>query len=374
MKILLVITKAEIGGAQVFVLNLVKGLKRRDYQVCVAGGEGEYLKEELNKIGINYHRFKNLKRGFNPIRNLQFIKELKNYIIKNNFDVVHLNSTNSLLGVFSLKKIKNINKIFTVHGLSLVDQNYKGMKFLKNMFKIFFKLSFKCIDKIVFVSRLNYNYAIDSNIVNPKKSVLIYNGVEIDEDKIYSKEKVKKLLSFSEDSFIYGSIGRLAYPKNYEFLIHNHRKVKEIIPKAKLLIIGEGPERSKYEGLIKTYGLESEVILYGELKDAHRYLKVFDLFVLPSIFEGLSISLIEAVMSNIPTIASKVGGNEEVTGSENCFKLNNREDYLRLFKEKVKNRDEVNVKEVGNNNIENNNKEKFRTDLMVDKYLEVYRA
>ncbi|MDA3802701.1 MAG: glycosyltransferase [Patescibacteria group bacterium] len=364
MKILLVITKAEIGGAQVFVLNLARGLKKRGLDVLVACGPGSYLPNELEKENIACYRFKTLKRGFNPIANILFIKELRDYVMKNNFDVVHLNSTNALLGVWGLRKLDTVKKVFTVHGLSLIDKEHKGVSIVKNIFKLFFKQAFKYLDKIVFVSKLNLDYAFDSKLIEKKdivKAKLIYNGLDLIDDYFLDKEIAREELGLDSNSFIYGSIGRLAYPKNYEFLIENHLELKKEINDAKLVIIGQGPERVKYEGLIKTYGLDKDVVLLGEKKDASKYLKAFDLFVLPSVFEGLSISLIEAVMANTKTIASKVGGNEEIIGSDSCYPLDNKEEYLKLVKEKV-----------NNQKIENNNKEKFRADIMVDKYIDVY--
>ena len=133
--------------------------------------------------------------------------------------------------------------------------------------------------------------------------------------------------------------------------------IKALKPNAKLLIIGEGPERAKYENLIKIYQLEKEVILTGEILNANRYLKAFDLFVLPSIFEGLSLSLISSVLAGIPALASRVGGNEEIVGVNNCFKVNDIHDFLRLIKE---------------NNLSLNIKHDFSADKMVGSYYGIY--
>ena len=425
MKILIVITKSEIGGAQVFALNLAKGLKSLGEEVVVAGGPGDFLPFELERAGIDFYRFRNLKRGFNPFKNLAFLKELKKYVKDNNFDVVHLNSTNALLGAWPLRCLKKklgakkLKVVFTVHGLSLIDGGHKAGLIIKKLFRAFFKLAFKKLDKIVFVSRLNLDFALSDKLLNKKtspKSTLIYNGLDISEHYFVSrdiarkflerllrekfnnfeqegrdlKEEIKKEIKkeelfgdeeiFSADAFIYGSIGRLAYPKNYEFLIENHKKVLSFEPKAKLVIIGEGPERSKYEGLIKVYGLEKSVFLLGEMREASRYLQAFDLFILPSVFEGLSLSLIEAKISGIKTLASRVGGNEEILGERLCFNLNDREDYLNKFREVLASGLKEDVKEGSGEKSETNllaggeeeELAKFSAKKMSEKYLEFY--
>jgi glycosyltransferase involved in cell wall biosynthesis len=333
MKILIVITKSELGGAQVFALSLAKGLKEAGEEVVVAGGPGEYLPQELSKLNIEFKRLNNLERSRNPFKNLSFIKELTDYVKNNQFRVVHLNSTNALLGVWGLAKLKNRPRVvFTVHGLSLLDSGHKTLGIIKAAYRWFFRLAFLKLDQIVFVSRLNLDFAKSSGLISglEKKVSLIYNGLE--KKVLLSRESAREKLGLSNSDYIYGSIGRLAYPKNYEFLINIYPLVKTIKPEAKLVLIGEGPERVKYEHLIKLYGLEGHVILVGEKPEAGLYLNAFDLFVLPSIFEGLSLSLIEAVLNNIPAIASRVGGNEEVIGAENCFKLNDKQEFLELVK------------------------------------------
>ena len=361
MKILLVITKSEIGGAQVFALNLARGLKEAGEEVVVAGGAGDYLPKELNKLGITFKRFNNLTRSYNPLQTLKFISELKQYVLKEGFEVVHLNSTNALLGAWGLASLKTKPRlVFTVHGLSLLDSQYKSSALLRKAYRLFFRAAFKKLADIVFVSKLNLDYAHNSGLLKGLKarSHLIYNGIEQRSDYYLNREEARRELGLNENDYVYGSIGRLAYPKNYEFLINSHQALKEIKPGAKLVLIGEGPERVKYENLISLYKLENEIILTGEIMEASKYLKAFDLFVLPSIFEGLSLSLIEVISAGVPAIASRVGGNEEIVGVENCFQLNDQADFLQLIK---------NVKLV------KTNKEIFALERMIKEYLEVYK-
>lgn len=344
MKILLVITKSEIGGAQFFALNLARGLKAAGEEVIVAGGPGEYLPAELAKAGIAWRHLKNLERSYNPFKSWNFITELKKYAATEKFDVIHLNSTNALLGVWGLNRLKPKPRlVFTVHGLSFLDSDYQVLGILKAAYRLFFKAAFKKLDNLIFVSRLNLEFALKSGLLKgglEAKSWLIYNGLDFASDYFFNREEARRELARKlklnpelatnfKNSFIYGSIGRLAYPKNYEFLINAHKAVRAIKPTAKLFLIGEGPERAKYEGLIKSYRLENEIYLSGEIKDAGRYLRAFDLFVLPSFFEGLSLSLIEAVRAGVPILASRVGGNEEIVGVEKCFTLNNQAEFLK---------------------------------------------
>lgn len=363
MKILIVVTKSELGGAQVFALNLARGLKALGEDVVVAGGPGEYLPEALAKSGISFYRFQNLERSYNPLKVFQFISELKNYVKSNGFQVVHLNSTNALFGVWGLAGIKPSPKIvFTVHGLSLLDPNHRTNFVISFAYRFLFKTAWKKISRLVFVSRLNYASAMKSGLA--KMGEIIYNGLDLSSGYFEERDEARKYLWTQagidlSNAYIVGSIGRLAYPKNYEFLINSYTEIKKIKPNAKIILIGEGPERAKYETLIKSYRLEKEIYLLGEIQEAGRYLRAFDLFVLPSVFEGMSLSLMEALAAGVPAIASRVGGSEEIIGIENCFALNNKAEFLeKLVSVKLR-------------NVEDN---LFTQEKMVEGYLELYRS
>ena len=128
MKILLVITKSEIGGAQVFVLNLARALQQAGLYVEVAAGEGNFLFEELQKHNISYHYLNSLKRDFSVLNSFYFIFDLHRLLKRNNYDIVHLNSSNTLFGAISTYLLKKKPRtLFTFHGLSLLDKNYKSL-------------------------------------------------------------------------------------------------------------------------------------------------------------------------------------------------------------------------------------------------------
>jgi len=166
--------------------------------------------------------------------------------------------------------------------------------------------------------------------------------------------------------YIVGSIGRLAYPKNYEFLIKLLPQIVNFKGGCKLVLIGDGPEKQKYAELVKKHGLEDKVVLAGEIKNAARLLKAFDLFVLPSHYEGLSITLIEALAAGIPILASRVGGTPELLdgSSEQMFKPDNAGDFIQQF------RSLLNMQGLPEKNIARS--KKYGIDAVVNNYLKIY--
>jgi len=362
MKILIVITHGNIGGATNFVFWLAKGLKEKGIEVKVGFGKGEYLEEKLKEEKIKFINFKWLKRSHNPLSNLFFIFEIKKFLDKKKFDICHFNSTNALLGAIGAKISKSKPKtIFTFHGLSILDPNYKKNLWLKPIYWLIFKLLLFFVDVPVFVSKNDLE--VSNKIKLAKKGLVIYNGIQEPEflEKIVARkffeEKIKVNL---ENKFLIGSIGRLSYQKNYEFLIDVFPEILKIKPEAIAIIIGEGPERKKLENLIEKLNLKEKIFLIGELKDAAKYLKAFDLFVLPSRYEGLPITLIEALFSQIPILASDVGGNKEIIGENFVFQLNNKNNFLLKFKMILEHSPEI------------LQKNEFSLSTMISNYLQLF--
>ncbi|MEW5843091.1 MAG: glycosyltransferase [Bacteroidota bacterium] len=371
MKILLVITKSEIGGAQVFVLNLARALQQAGLYVEVAAGEGNFLFEELQKHNISYHYLNSLKRDFSVLNSFYFIFDLHRLLKRNNYDIVHLNSSNTLFGAISTYLLKKKPRtLFTFHGLSLLDKNYKTSRTIKFLAKVYFRFFLQFVDKTVFVSKLNFDESNESGFI--RNIEVIYNGLDEKEMSFLCKDEARKYFcdkcgtDFS-DSFLIGTTGRLAYQKNYEFLINNFSLIKEKIPEAKIIIIGEGPNYDMFSKKICTLGIANDFFLVGPIKESYRYIKAFDVFTLPSRYEGLSISLIEAIFADIPILASDVGGNSEIVGngSNQLFRLDDPIDYVLKLLEIHRDR---------NRFIESNSKLKgnFSIDKMVRSYRKLY--
>ncbi len=333
MKVLLVITKSEIGGAQTFVINLARYLRAKSIEVEVVAGEGGYLFTELQKFDIPYYYFKSLKRNFSVFSSLSFIFALKKLLKKNNYLIVHLNSSNTLVGAYASLFLKKKPKmVFTFHGLSFLDENFSVSFLIKPFAKLYFKSLLKMVDKSVFVSSINYQKARQNHIIND--AAVIYNGLGENSLEYLEKEDAREYFSSRfkiniKKSFLIGSIGRLAYPKNYEFLIINFHQIKRKIPEAKAIIIGAGPYNQRLSKQITKLGLQNDFFLVGAIPDSYKFIKAFDIFSLPSRYEGLSISLIEAIWGGVPILASDVGGNSEIVNAEQLFTLNDIDEFIK---------------------------------------------
>ena len=335
-KVLLVITKGDIGGAQVSVFNLAKQLRDRGVIVVVGLGSGNFLTEKLARLHITYVRFKYLRRSYNPLTLLRFIWEFNKYLNRENFDVVHCNSSNTLPAALAAKISRRPPKtVFTFRGLSLLDVEYRQPLPYRVAIWLYFKLFLRFVDEKVFVSKANQIMALRSKLT--RDGHIIYNGLDPQELNFFNRTDARRQLENRlsmplSDALLIGSIGRLSYQKNYEFLIRQGTNLQAEFPTLRVVIIGDGPEMESCRTLITKLQLSTVVLLAGAIPDAYRYLKAFDVFVLPSRYEGLSVTLIEALFAGIPIVASDVGGNREQLngGAGILYPLDDSEKFVQI--------------------------------------------
>jgi len=372
-KILLLITGGEMGGAQMVVYELARQLKRQNYAVTVGvGAQGDWLPAALAQINCETKIFPDLKRNFNFIASYKFFRDCKKYLQADQFDILHLHSSNTIVAGLAAQTVKNKPKtIFTFHGLSYLDPNHRGWM-SKIVFYLAFKFFLRWVDQPVFTGRQNLAYAQKIKLV--KDGAVIYNGVDIDYlSRPAAQTELEKKLGISlAGKTVIGSIGRLAYPKNYELLISTATALVKKLPHLDLLfiILGDGPEKSHYQTLIGKNKLEKIFFLAGEVANGGQYLKAFDIFVLTSLYEGTPLTLIEALRAGLPTLAPAVGCIPEIlAGSpEQLFRVNNGNDLAEhFFKILTDNnlRQEIIQKNLAAS-------VKFSSATMVEQYLKVF--
>lgn len=314
-KVLILITKGVLGGAQSFVLSLAEGLQSAGVAVTVAFGEGNFLSEKCALHNIPTHSLKTLQRTLNPIKNIQAIFEVRTLIKKGNYDVLHINSSNALFAALSAKLCARPPKVvFTFHGLSLLEKTARVSIVVKGIYWVVVKTLLFFVDEVVFVSDANKKRAQELHIAS--NGVVIYNSINgaamnFLDSHTARTEMEKKSGVYLENSFIIGSVGRLSDEKNYEFLVRGLKDIVDQVPFAQLVLIGDGPQKAHLEKVSEELGLREHVVFLGEIVDAYRLLKGFNVFVLTSRYEGMPVSILEALEAGIPVLSSDVGGVRE---------------------------------------------------------------
>jgi len=339
--ILYLITRAELGGAQRYVLDLANNLQG-EFNITVAfgkqGANGE-LAEKLKIAGINNYNIPHLKRAISPIDDFLALVEIIKLIKKIKPNIIHLNSSKiSILGSIASLIIKfqvssfKFQVVYTVHGWVF---NEPLPRWLKLFYFWAEKITALFKNKIICVSEFDRQIALTKKIAAALKLITIHNGLAPIE--FYSKEEARQrihsVIPASEpessvqhheqvsglrvkpamtSNLLIGSTGNLYKTKGFEHFIKASKIISEQKISATFIIIGEGEERKKLETLIRQNNLANDFILTGRINEAAKLLPAFDIYVCSSVKEGLSYTIIEAMQAGLPIAATNVGGNGEL--------------------------------------------------------------
>ena len=320
-KILYLVTKSVLGGASRYTFELALEAKARGFDVTVAaGGEGG-LRQKLKENEIAYFAIPWLERDIKIFKETFAFFHILRIIFKTKPDVLHSSSPKvaGLGGVaFLLYRLlswrPSLQVVYTVHGWVFNEPRPWWQRFLLRNFSRLICLFYK---KIIVLSRADYDAALKLHIAPRRKLVLIHNGIDPESISFLSRDEACQKLGLNPREIVLGAIGEFTKNKGQEYLIGaiGLLKAKEALPagrQVKAIIIGWGEEKKDLELRIKDRGLRDEVKIIDDLSPAAPYLKAFDIFVLPSLKEGLPYTLLEAGLAELPVIATNVGGNPEI--------------------------------------------------------------
>lgn len=186
------------------------------------------------------------------------------------------------------------------------------------------------------------------------KVYILNNAIDLSKFK-YNEEVRKnkrKELEIDDDTFVIGHIGRFVQQKNHTFLIDVFNEVQKKKANAKLILVGQGPLKDEIENKVKNLNLENKVVFLGQREDVDELYQAFDCFVLPSLYEGLGMVLIEAQASGLPCIAStEIPDIARVTEKLKFVRLDENIDYWKnsiLKLSDLKNRKEDQLQDIQN--------------------------
>jgi sugar transferase (PEP-CTERM/EpsH1 system associated) len=144
------------------------------------------------------------------------------------------------------------------------------------------------------------------------KLVTIHNGVDVGRFAGGDRQASRRALRLPAHAVVVGTVGRLDPVKDHVGLLRAFSVLRSDQPAAELVIVGDGPCRGELERAIQELGLTGHVHLLGMRQDVPRLLRAFDTFVLPSLAEGISNTVLEAMATGLPVVATRVGGNPEL--------------------------------------------------------------
>lgn len=345
IKVLYFVDSLEYGGIQKFLLNIIKNNKNMDIDILTIKEEPTSIEKEITLNKVNVYKLNNskIKGIFSYINYKKQVDLFFKY--HHDYDVVHMNGTSKNSYILKCAKKNNIKmRIAHSHNTDFITKN-KLKKIIGNYLK---KELIKYSTDLFACSESAGRWLFKDN-----DFIVIPNGIETKKylyNKLYREELIKKYNL--ENKFIIGNIARITNQKNTLFLIDILKELLKVKDNVFLIIIGTGNLEKKLQRKIKNNNLENNVLVLKNIDDIYKYYNIFDVFVLPSLYEGFSISVLEAQINGLQCIVNKDVLPNEVKVSDNIIEVtkNNIEMYKKKILKSKRNNNKI---QVDNYNIEN---------------------
>lgn len=302
------------GGIETMLMNYYRHMDRDKVQfdfLCHSYNKGAY-DEEIERLGGRIYR----TPGLNPLKIAKYLKYMKD-LFATHPEYRILESHNGPFGVYPLFAAKKYNipiRIYHAHGAGIEYDIKYPLKFTcKSLLKYNMNRHFICGIKA------GYFY-MGKKVMETGNYKFIPNAIDL--DKFIYNEEVRNMLRSKyglEGKLVVGHVGRISYEKNHRHLIKVFAKALESNPNLHLVLLGDGALAGEVKAQIKQLNIEKSVLMLGVVPNTNEWYQVFDLFVLPSIREGLPVVGIEAQAADLPCIFSTAVTDEVALSQKATF-------------------------------------------------------
>lgn len=312
MRILHVITKLELGGAQQNTLHTCRSLQERGHDVVLVAGPGGMLDEEAGRGPFRFLPLASLVREIRPLDDLRALARLVRIIRTERPDIVHLHSSKAgAIGRVAAALARAPVVIHSIHGWSFA----AGMPAVTSA-------AYRCVellcrpltDHFISVSRLDLELGEKAGIVPRGRGSVIRSGFDLSEFRREGpgRERVRAEWGIAPDEVLVVNVSNFKPQKAPLDFVRAAGLASRLEPRLRFAFVGDGELRGEVEAAVSREGLASRFVLAGWRHDVPEILRAADVFALTSLWEGLPRSVVQARACGLPVVATAVNGTPEV--------------------------------------------------------------
>ncbi len=314
-RILLLNTQMEAGGAQKASLELAKGLKEMGHDVSVATlyDKADYVREFSNRYGLRIVDLHMKTEGGFTANTRHFLKgffQLRRVLLEEKIDILQtFDFYSNAVGPLAARSAH-----IPVCVTSQRNSSRGAKRWLRTLIR--FITNSRLVQMMTAVSEQTRGESVDDGGIHPDKVITIYNGIDVQRFALQISEQERSALlreiGIAEPAIVVTTVARLHPQKGHHYLLQAVPAVLKALPDAHFLFVGEGPLDSQIKEEISEAGLTANIHLVGARSDIPQLLAISQLFVLPSLWEGLPNVLLEAMAAGLPVVSTDVDGCAEV--------------------------------------------------------------
>ena len=315
---LLHIKGAGFGGDSVLIVELGKAARERGYQVDVLAADPRF-QELIRDAGLGLVDLDVIRREIRPVQDARALAALTRLLSRSSYTIVHTHTSKP--GIVGRLAARRAGVPVIVHTPHLFPFHEESGRLAAAAYVRCERLASRWCDRIVTVSDFHRDWALRLGIGGAGQVVSIPNGVPSERAvPRRSRDDVRRELGV-EDAFVLLTTGRLAPQKGVEYLLRAAPRIRDALPGVRIVVAGDGPLERRLVKLAGELGVDGAVSFLGFRADVAELLAASDLVVLPSLWEGLSISLLEAMAAAKPIVTTTLGSNREVTDDGRAARL-----------------------------------------------------
>ncbi len=305
------VLEATEGGALEHILQLARGLDQQAFELSFVlsprrDPDFEAHAEFLRGCGVRMQALP-MHRAIRPLADLRAAWRLWRLFRRERFDIVHTHCSKAgMVGRVAAWAARRPVRIHTPHGPPFL-QRVGPLK--RALYKLLERAAGRITTVFIALSAFEERLLLDSGVAQPGQVRLAHNDIEFrpeptDEDR----RRGRRMLGVESDAFLVGAVGRLVEQKGHRFLVEAARRVVDARPDARFVVAGEGPLRAALEDRIGELALREHFRLLGQRDDVREWLPALDVFALPSLWEAMPYTILEAHDAGLPIVASDVCG------------------------------------------------------------------
>lgn len=302
-----------ITGVQRVTLDELERLDPQRFTPYIICKEPGPMTEEAERKGINCLYSRNLQRDISPVKDLLAFWQLYRLFRQYRFDVVHSHSSKTgVIGRIAAKLAGVPMITHTVHGYAFPAANSQLEKWI---FLAMEWLGTKCSDKIICLHETDRDIAKKTLGASDQQLAVLANGVNTTKYAPATtelKQAMREQLDISNDDVVVGMVGRLWRQKNPQAFINAAINLLSNSVVAHFVLVGDGELSDKLEAQVKDAGFQHNIHFLGWRNDTAQLLKALDVFVLPSLWEGMPLAILEAQATGLPCVVSNIQGNNHL--------------------------------------------------------------